>query len=104
VRRVNRPDTWQHRLASQHAHATLANGEPSTHGYTAPFEITRRGWPVSWSKPTFGRQSRPLILLLQLQVGQRTSAGVGGTARFDPEADGGSRPNAYLDADRCAVP
>ena len=28
-----RPDTWQHRLASQHAQATLANGEPSTHGY-----------------------------------------------------------------------
>jgi hypothetical protein len=22
-----RPDTWQHRLASQHAHTTLANGE-----------------------------------------------------------------------------
>jgi hypothetical protein len=35
VRRVNRPDTWQHRLASQDAHATLANGEPSTHGYEA---------------------------------------------------------------------
>jgi hypothetical protein len=38
VRRVNRPDTWQHRLASQHAHATLANGEPSTHGYEPPVE------------------------------------------------------------------
>jgi hypothetical protein len=46
VRRVNRPDTWQHRLASQHAQATLANGEPSTHGSVPTFRggPSRIGW------------------------------------------------------------
>jgi hypothetical protein len=50
VRRVDRPDTWQHRPASQHAHATLANGEPSTHGYEPPVEANE-GRPQCDRKP-----------------------------------------------------
>jgi hypothetical protein len=76
VRRVNRPDTWQHRLASQHAHTTLANGEPSTQGYSLPF----RACPQYDRNTTQSRHSG----FVQTAVGHIADLPSSGIAARDP--------------------
>ena len=57
----------------------LGSGEGTVHQFSEAAWPAVRGRcdvrPLSWSKPTFEPHCRPLILLLQLRPGQRTSAG-----------------------------